>query len=697
MDAIVFEPLVPGWALIAAAALACAATILGFIGAARGAPLRAVALAAIVALIANPQARTAERTALADIAVLVVDESASQSLDGRRTATADAARGIEERLKALGEIEIIRRGVFGEDETRIVEAIGNALADVPRGRIGGVFVLTDGQASDAARAPPGLPEAPIHLFISGRPGEIDRKITLIDAPRYGIVRTPVKISFRVDDVGPDGAAASEDGAAVVALRIDGKEALREAVPIGAEVSFDAPLDRPGALVVELETDAREGELTGRNNIAVLEISAVRDRLRVLLISGEPHAGERVWRNLLKSDPAVDLVHFTILRPIEKGSPTEETDELALIPFPQDELFIEKLTEFDLVIFDRYAYSGVLNAFHFDNIARFVESGGAVLVAAGPEFAGPESLATQRNFAFILPAIPAALAREEPFRPTIGELGRRHPATADLPEDEFWGRWLRIMPAAARSGSALMEGPDGLPLLILDRVGEGRVGLILSDHVWLWARGFDGGGPHAELLRRVAHWLMKEPELEEEQLSLKASGRDLVIARRTLANDPGPVELTLPDGSIREMALALDGPGRFKAALTATPAGLYRARSGDLFAVGAIGLAAAPEFQDVVSAPSKLAPLAKATRGGQFSFRRGDSVALPAIRRVGAGAASYAGPGWAGLVERRASRTDQVRDQPLAPPWAWLALIAAALAGAWAVEGRLFYIRRSLDK
>jgi hypothetical protein len=233
----------------------------------------------------------------------------------------------------------------------------------------------------------------------------------------------------------------------------------------------------------------------------------------------------------------------------------------------------------------------------------------------------------------------------------------------------------------------MEGPRGEPLLILGRVNEGRVGLLLSDHVWLWARGFDGGGPHAELLRRIAHWLMKEPELEEEQLSLKGVGGDLVIGRRTMEEAPGPVELTDPSGGTTNIALAPIAPGEFGATIKDAERGLYRARSGELFAVGAVGLAAAPEFQDVVSVSRKLKPLAEKTKGGLFSVRRGNEIALPAIRRVNPEASAYAGPGWAGLITRGAMRTDAVEDSPLAPAYAWLALIAAALLGAWWLEGR----------
>ncbi|MEQ1929414.1 MAG: hypothetical protein ABL957_02620 [Parvularculaceae bacterium] len=687
MHEVVFDPIIPLWALGVAGVVSLAMCWLGFFIGSRGAFLRLLAVATLLALLANPILRTAETTPLDDIAVIVEDKSGSQTLDGRADASGKAANELEMRLKSLERVEVRRREATGEEETRLVEAIEAAVADAPRGRLGGVFVITDGQAADAQRGETFSLDAPVHFLFSGRESEIDRKITLINAPRYGIVRSAVKISFRIDDLGPNEKPVARGEHAVVSLRVDGKEQLREAVPIGAEVAFNAPLDRPGSLVLELEVGERAEELTIRNNTVVLPITAIRDRLRVLLISGEPHPGERVWRNLLKSDPAVDLVHFTILRPIEKGSPFERTEELSLIPFPQDELFIEKLGEFDLVIFDRYAYRGVLDAYHFDNIARYVENGGAVLVATGPEYFGPDSLALQRNISFILPATPAAQAIDGAFRPRLSADGLRHPVTADLPDQAIWGRWLRILPVTPRSGQTLMEGPDRAPLLILDRVGEGRVGLLVSDHVWLWARGFDGGGPHTELLRRIAHWLMKEPELEEEQLSLLGVGGALVIRRRSMSPAPGVVEITAPDGAVREIALAERKPGFFEATIETASRGIYRARSDNLFAVGAVGLAAAPEFENVVSNLALLAPVADKTRGGSFSFRRGDAIALPAVRRVEPGGASYSGSGWAGLVSRHAFRTDRVADAALGGPYFWLAVIAVLFGLAWWIEGR----------
>ncbi len=681
---LVFDPWLADWAFVLVAAACLAIAVISLSRNWKSGLFRTIALAALLILLANPLVREAERTGLDDVALVLLDKSASQQLGGRGDIAARAANALMRDLNGLDGVESRLAEFTGDEETQTITALRDALADIPRSRLGAVFIVTDGQAVDADEAIAGL-DAPTHLLIAGADDEIDRKITLTNAPRYGIVDQSVRVAFRVDDLGPDEKTVGAERPVAVTLRVNGEKILSQPVPLGMEAGFDAPLTRPGSTVIELEVEARDGELTTRNNIAVLPISAIRDRLRVLLISGEPHPGERVWRNLLKSDPAVDLVHFTILRPIEKNDNTS-VSELALIQFPQDELFIQKLTEFDLLIFDRYTYRAVLDSFHFDNIARYVEGGGAVLIAAGPEYNGRRSLAARRNLSFVLPAAPVGPAIERSFRPEVTELGERHPVTAGLAEEDFWGRWLRIMPVDQRRGQSLMAGPDDAPLLILDRVEEGRVGLILSDHVWLWARGFDGGGPHAELLRRIAHWLMKEPELEEEALSLVEDGGALVIRRRSVGASSEPVELEYPGGEFQRMVLSQTEPGLFSARIDDAPRGLYRARSGQLFAIGAVGLAAAPEFHDVVSTSHKLEPLAEATRGGVF--RTNARSTTPDLKRV-AQSGARAGDNWAGVVKQGAARIDAVRDAPAAPPLAWLILIATALLTAWLVEsGRL---------
>lgn len=683
---IVADPLIPLWTIYLIAALAAIISAFAVRRFWQSGVLRLLAASTLIALLANPLIRQSELTPLDDIAIIIADQSASQNLDGRRAIVEQAVNELQETLEKFDNVEVRRVNVTGTDETRLVSATRDTIANTARDQISAVFLVTDGQASDAdslelQRKSP----APVHILNTGSNSERDRKITLLSAPRYGLVRRSVRVSFRVDDLTANEEPANLAGSAIVTLRVNGEIVLTQPVPVGVEAGFDAPLTSPGETVIELEVEELRGELTTRNNIAILPISAIRDRLRVLLISGEPHAGERVWRNLLKSDPAVDLVHFTILRPIDKNDGTP-ISELALIPFPQDELFIDKLSEFDLLIFDRYTYRGVLSAFHFDNIARYVEQGGAVMISSGPEYNGALSLAGRRNLSFILPARPEGGAVERAFRPALSDLGERHPVTKGLPEREFWGRWLRVMPVRQERGQTLMQTPRGEPLLILDRVGEGRVGLLLSDHVWLWARGFDGGGPHAELLRRIAHWLMKEPELEEEALKLYASGPNLIIERRTMSDAAEDVDLTTPSGDQQILTLSETGePGIFRTVLNEATPGLYRARAGELFAVGSIGLAAPAEFVDVVSTHRKLAPLSETSGGGAFDLRRGDrTVALPALRRMRP-SAKAAGPGWAGVFERRATRVESIEDRAVAPPVVWLAVTLALLLSAWLIE------------
>ena len=319
---------------------------------------------------------------------------------------------------------------------------------------------------------------------------------------------------------------------------------------------------PAPNIVEIEASPLEGELTQVNNRAVVSIDGVRDKLRVLLVSGEPHAGERTWRNLLKSDASVDLVHFTILRPPEKQDGTP-INELSLIAFPTRELFQQKISEFQLIIFDRYARQGVLPMIYFDNIAKYVRDGGAVLIAAGPDYASPTSI-WRTPLDAILPAEPTGDVTEQPFRAPLTEAGKRHPVTRGLEGSQsdppHWSQWFRLVDIKHSNGTSVMQGPDGKPLLVLARDGEGRVALLLSDHIWLWARGYEGGGPHLDLLRRLSHWLMKQPELEEEALRLIVQGHDITVQRQTMADSVNEVTLTSPSGATRTLTLQPAEPG-----------------------------------------------------------------------------------------------------------------------------------------
>jgi hypothetical protein len=612
-----FSPLLP-WPFIAVLALiAVLLSALGFWRGVRGAAFRTAALAALCLAVANPVFFQEEREPLSTIIGVVVDRSQSQDNAGRREMTDAALATLKQRLAKFPQIEArILEAADDEDtetpSTKLFTALQAALADVPSARVGGAVFITDGQIHDVPdiNQPLGF-DAPVHGLITGKPDEFDRRIEVVSGPRFGIVGDEQKITFRIAD---DGAAPG--GTAEVTISLNGNEIGREMAEPGTDVPFTFTVPRGGNNILEFAVATVPGEVTDDNNRAVHVIDGIRENLRVLLVSGEPHAGERAWRNLLKSDAAVDLVHFTILRPPEKQDGTP-INELSLIAFPTRELFVEKIKEFDLIIFDRYQHRGVLPILYYDNIAQYVENGGALLIAAGPEHAGDDSIATTPLSA-VLPANPTGYMNEKAFYPRLSDEGKKHPVTRGLEgadsEPPHWGRWFRTVDVDRPLGQTVMQAADGKPLLVLNRVGKGRVAMLLSDQGWLWARGFEGGGPSVSLYRRTAHWLMQEPALEEEALTAHARGRTLEIARQTIAGDPGPAALTYPSGKTEEVALKEAEPGLYKASVRTTETGLFEVNNGELNTLVHIGSVDAPEFKATISTTEMLRPWAEKTKG-----------------------------------------------------------------------------------
>ena len=498
-----------------------------------------------------------------------------------------------------------------------------------------------------------------------------------NAPAFAIIGEPVTLTLRVDDMG---AAPDSGGLAPLSISIDGGRPQSFRVPIGEDIDLPLTLPHGGRNVIRFSVPMADGELTDRNNAALIQMNGVRDRLRVLLVSGEPHPGGRTWRNLLKSDSSVDLVHFTILRPPEKqdGVPVAE---LSLIAFPTRELFMEKIDEFDLIIFDRYQRRGILPAIYLENIANYIRTGGAVLVAAGPDYADASSL-YRSPLGQALPAEPTARVIEQAYRPVVTDLGERHPVTSGLPNNGDWGRWLRQIDVINPQGNVVMSGVDDRPLLTLNRFEEGRVALLASDHAWLWSRGYEGGGPQLELLRRLAHWMMKEPELEEEALTANAQGQSMRITRRTLGETVPPVSITAPDGSTAEITMEPVGPGLFEGTFQGPEIGLYRLENGDQSSVIGLGPAAPREFIQTIADAEALQPITTALRGGTVRVEDG----LPRLRNVRAGRPA-SGRGWLGLTPRAAYETRDVRQTAILPPWLVLLLSAFLITAAWLREGR----------
>ncbi len=669
---------------------------------AKGAAWRTAAVAGLLLAIANPLAVIEERRPLADVGLLVVDDSDSMKIGERAARVERAAGQLRERLSRERDFDlrVVRAGAggVGQEGTRLMEAVERALSDVPRDRIAGVALLTDGQVHDA---PKGTLEelqrlnlpGPVHGLLAGNRNEIDRRLLLEQAPGFAIVAKPQTMTIRIDEAAPAPArgqpAAAPRTDARVEVRRDGQPFATVRVPVGVPHEIEFQLDKAGQTVFEIEVEAGPRELTLDNNRQVVVINGVRDRLRVLLVTGEPHAGERTWRNLLKSDPAVDLVHFTILRPPEAQDFTP-VNELSLIAFPIRELFEVKLTEFDLVIFDRYRRRDVLAPVYLDNIVRYVRGGGALLIAVGPGFASPSSLFNS-PLGQIMPGIPTGQNFEQGYVPTLSPVGRRHPVSADLPgaagDTPEWGRWFRHIDTEPRRGQVLMNGAADRPLLLLDRVGEGRVAQLMSDHIWLWGRGFDGGGPHAELLRRIAHWLMKEPELEENDLKVRVRGNRVEVERRALDPVITPVIVTAPDGTTSELRLAETRGGRQSAIFAPDRPGLYRMSDGERSTLAAVGAVNPTESADVRTTEALLKPAADATAGAVVWLADG----TPEVRRLRPGremgGAIPGGRNWIGFRNNGGYVVTGVAQTPLMPGILTFLLCLGLALVAWRREGR----------
>ncbi len=678
---VILSPLVPWPVLWGLAAFAVVLLALAVWRGLSGWWLRGLTAAVVLAAIANPSLQEEERAPLSDILLVVVDESASQGLADRAAQVEEAIAGIEAEVAGRPNTELrIRRFADGAEDagSLAMTALAELLSEEPRARVAGAAVITDGQVHDVPLAP-NMP-APLHVLLTGQETDWDRRLVVKNAPAFAILDEEVMLTLRIEDQG----AAPGTAEVELTITVDDGEPQTYRVPVGQDLDLPVVLPHGGMNVLQFSTPAAEGELTDRNNAAVVQINGVRDRLRVLLVSGEPHAGERVWRNLLKSDASVDLVHFTILRPPEKQDGIPVT-ELSLIAFPTRELFIEKIEEFDLIIFDRYRMRGILPMSYLENVAQYVRNGGTVLVAAGPEFGAVDSL-WRSPLAEVLPVEPTARVVEEGFQPALTDLGRRHPVTEGLdalaPEGG-WGRWFRLVDVVPRAGQVVMSGPGDRPLLVLNRVEEGRVAVLASDHMWLWGRGYEGGGPQLELLRRLAHWMLKEPELEEEALKATAQGQTLTITRRSIAEEPpGDVTITGPDGAQVVLPMPEVGPGRFVLEWQAPAVGLYRLQQGDLTRVVAVGPSAPREFVETIAKGAVLEPVVTPTNGGILRLEDG----VPDLREVREGRPA-AGRGWIGITPRGAYVTEDVRVAPVLPGWVWLLLVAGLAVAAWLVEGR----------
>jgi hypothetical protein len=500
-------------------------------------------------------------------------------------------------------------------------------------------------------------------LLTAQAPETDRELRLLDAPAYGLVGKTVTLKFVILDHGVDDSGTS----AGVTISVDGTIIATPQVTIGQPSSVEIPVTHAGPATIAVVVEKLPGEISRINNQTAFTLNGIHKRLNILLISGSPNQGERSWRLLLKSDPSVQLVHFTILR-----TPGETIDadpeDLALVPFPVHQLFETDIGKFDLIIMDRFDAAGLLPASYLGNIADYVQNGGALLTEVGPEFASPDSLAFS-PLSVILPAAPVDPGTiTQQFTPQITALGARHPVTAPLAGLTL-PPWYRMEAATPASGDVLMTGAGNAPLLILGDAGKGRIGMLLSDQLWLWTRGGRHEGPALPLLRRIVHWLLREPALEAENLTATIRGDQLVVDRQTImAGDPGPATITAPDGKTSSLSLVQTAPGHFTGSMLvpAQSFGVWKIAQGKLAAFAASNAANTMEYQDLAATDEILRPLSR----NLIWLGKDPHPTLAPL-----------------LTPRHAAQVTGTRDIPLLPPLPALLAVITVLFAAWWRENR----------
>lgn len=676
-----FAPLAPMSALMLAGGAIAAFLVMALYWRAWETLWRIIPLSLLLLALTAPYLEEERRTPLEDILVLVSDHTPSQELSERGIQREQAMSHLQEQIERLDNLET-RILTVEEDSrggTRLFSALQEALEGLPRERLAGVVMITDGQVHDIPEPIDSDLSMPFHVLLTGEPDEIDRTLHVEHAPGFGLVGEAIEALLRIEDFPQD-----EGKNALLHLRLDGVERETIAVQSGQVVPLRIPLLHAGANILEAEVTPLAGETFLGNNRAVLEIQGIRERLRVLLVSGRPHPGMRVWRWLLKGDAAVDLVHFTVLRD-PRQSDDIPNSELSLIPFPARELFLDRLDEFDLVIFDNYRLRGILPQDYFDNIVRYIFDGGALLVASGQDFATGNGLYNS-PLSQVLPLRPTGGLLERQYVPRIEGAGLRHPVTADLADTQDpWGGWFRLVEGETVAGDVLMTGLGGRPLLALHRVGEGRVAQLLSDHIWLWARGYANGGPHADLLRALAHWLMREPELEEERLWGEVKEDILTVWRAGMGDIVSPVEVTSVSGEARRIDLEEVGAGRWRGQIELEEeffGEAIRLRSDGLETLLAVEDEGGLERDEVRSRADLLEPVVEANGG----FIGWIGSGLPRVLQVEPQALP-SGAGWLGLRENGNYVVGSVDRVGLLRDIFAVLLIFAMLAWCWWREAR----------
>jgi uncharacterized membrane protein len=722
ISTIVFDPLLPYPFLAIAALIYLVMFIILVKRGKRNLWLRGLIIVGFFIVFLNPinvmQTRKSEKNEI----LVVLDETQSQKIDQRRAQLLTAFEQIQKDINnnpklRMQSVRIRHNSLIGEkadeafEETHLFAGLKDALSNMDKSRLGGIIIISDGQVHDLPESKDdktdinyakllGIDEnIPVHALITGSDKEIDRQIIVENTPFYGITGQDAAIDIKIL-VSPTMPRLPVP----VTYTVNGKNPLTRMITPDTVARFELPVEQAGHNIYQFSIPDHPSELSTRNNTKVVTINGVRDRLQVLLISGKPNHGGRMWRDILRSDASVDLVHFTILREPGKFDVAPK-EELSLIEFPIKELFETKINNFDLIVFDRYGLIYLLPPNYFDNIHDFVKNGGGLLVSIGPESLDNYSI-FDTSVGDALPAERTGEVINERYLPALSRLGLRHPVTAPLkrqgenstkndiassfPLDAApWFRQIELTPK--ENAQVVMNGARNSPLLILNRYEKGRVALLASDQLWLWARGFDASGPNRPLLKRSLHWLMKEPDLEENGLQVNVQGKQITLTKRSIDEKEQLITMVLPNGKSSEIRMKPKNGEAAEFVQLVEEAGIYKFfdQQNTVFAV--VGNLNSPEMVDLLSTKEKLSSMIYA-QGGYIE--RLESKGVPELRvkdNERSSMSSQSGIGfasaWIGLWDRKAYSVTGTKEAPLIPSMPAFLFLFLGLVCSWVFESR----------
>lgn len=683
-----FTPLISNVSIFALALL-CLTFIIFFIVFRKKAMLpRVIALTALILTLLSTSILSTTTHKKDGIVLVVADQSYSNTIDGRTAQTQNALAQITQKLDKQSGIDYkVINAPDAQDkfsETNLFKAIDKELSNIPPKQRSGVVIISDGNIHDI----PDLSTAqlrekygPIHHIITGKANEKDRRLEIKKSPLYGLKGSEAQIDFVVyDTVTPSNTPVQ------VTITTPNGEKEQISARIGKKESVYIPIEHAGVNPVEIYVEPLKDEISLANNRRAVLIQGVRDKLNVLLVSGAPHEGGRYWRSLLTSDAAIELIHFTILRDIDSRDNTPR-NEMALIPFPHQQLFHKQLDNFDLIIFDRYRNQGILQDKTYKNIAEYVRGGGALLVASGPEYLSDKSV-YRTPLKDILLASPDNDLYETAFKPQRTPRGKTHPITRAIADGQFdgenWANWLRQIKVNPGNEKILLSGHNEQPLLLIGEKDDGRVIQLTSDQIWLWAREYKQGGPYIDLMRKMIHWLLKEPSLEEGQIELSIQGETIRVKRYT-APENETITYTAPSGEMKPLSLQKSPDGLYRGSIVADEQGLYSVQAGDNSAYIIYGAYDTIEQTKLIRAKDTTQNITRNTGGTYFEVDKSEGISTkmlpPSFNK------KYYGLNTIGFRESQYAETLKVNFAPLLPNWVYFLLCGLFILYAWHRESK----------